>query len=328
MADLYECLGVQLWASAAQIRKAFYGRARELHPDKSATEETRKRFQECEEAYRILSCPFLRKLYDIFGNAVRDRDEMLRLAEGMLEDEDMPDDLREEIERLQESDRLAEEAYEREQARRDEEHVKMEASEEASDDEQDEEMNEASETLPEEYEVEKVLGVRVTERGAEYLLQWAGVEELETSWEAEEDCAGCRNLIEEYLQRAYRLQTRPCRPVTVAELENVGPSRKKLHQAMRKGDPWGIFEVLLALKGKCATALVDFKEFGPELMLQILGYLERDGRKYPGHGVRRWSRQACQAVYMSVMVVFPLFDLRRQGLVLGALRRLWDSCSD
>lgn len=284
MADLYAVLGTQQWDSAAQIRKAFYARARELHPDKSSTEETRKRFQECEEAYRILSCPFLRKLYDVFGDAVRERGELLQIAEGMLEDGDMPSDLREEIERRREGDRLAEEAYEEEQARMEDEQVKQEAMDEDSDEKQDEDANgEQMETLHEEYEVEKVLGVRVTERGTEYLLQWADLDEVEASWEAEENCVGCKDLVEEFRQKAYRLLASPGRPVAVANLENVGPTRKKLHQAIRLGDSWRIFQVLLALKGKCSAAGVDFKEFAPELILQILGYLEHDGRKYKGH---------------------------------------------
>ena len=54
--DYYEVLGVGRDADEAQIKKAFRGLARELHPDVNAHDpEAESKFKEAAEAYEVLS---------------------------------------------------------------------------------------------------------------------------------------------------------------------------------------------------------------------------------------------------------------------------------
>ena len=61
MADYYNTLGVSKQASADEIKKAYRKLASQHHPDKGGDT---KKFQEIEEAYRILSDPDKRQQYD------------------------------------------------------------------------------------------------------------------------------------------------------------------------------------------------------------------------------------------------------------------------
>src|SRR6266571_6416026 len=67
--DYYELLGIARDASEPEIKKAFRGLARELHPDVSDAPDAHERFREVVEAYEVLSKSETRELYDRYGHA-------------------------------------------------------------------------------------------------------------------------------------------------------------------------------------------------------------------------------------------------------------------
>ena len=65
--DFYELLGVARDASAAEIKKAYRRKARELHPDVNDGPEAEAQFRRATEAYEVLSDDGKRQTYDRFG---------------------------------------------------------------------------------------------------------------------------------------------------------------------------------------------------------------------------------------------------------------------
>ncbi|EDQ92533.1 uncharacterized protein MONBRDRAFT_3605, partial [Monosiga brevicollis MX1] len=63
--DYYDCLGVASDASPEEIKREYYRRARELHPDRNPDDEAaNQNFQRLSMAYQVLSDPNLRAAYD------------------------------------------------------------------------------------------------------------------------------------------------------------------------------------------------------------------------------------------------------------------------
>jgi molecular chaperone DnaJ len=69
--DYYDVLGVAPDADATQIRQAFRALARLYHPDVSSDADADERFREVARAYRVLSRPLARLLYDRYGYVVQ-----------------------------------------------------------------------------------------------------------------------------------------------------------------------------------------------------------------------------------------------------------------
>jgi hypothetical protein len=67
----YELLGVETTADAGAIKKAYYKKARVMHPDKNPDDpEANAKFQALGQAYQTLSDEGLRERYDKQGEAV------------------------------------------------------------------------------------------------------------------------------------------------------------------------------------------------------------------------------------------------------------------
>lgn len=65
MADYYEILGIEKSASPEEIKKAFRRLAQKYHPDKAKGDA--QKFKEVNSAYRTLSDPEKRRMYDQYG---------------------------------------------------------------------------------------------------------------------------------------------------------------------------------------------------------------------------------------------------------------------
>lgn len=70
--DPYKTLGVGKSASAAEIKKAYYGLAKQYHPDTNKDPKAKDKFGEIQSAYEILSDPKKREQYDQFGASAFD----------------------------------------------------------------------------------------------------------------------------------------------------------------------------------------------------------------------------------------------------------------
>ena len=64
MENCYEILGVQPNATAAEIRRAYRLKAKELHPDSTGSNESAGQFRLLVKAYEILSDARQRSLFD------------------------------------------------------------------------------------------------------------------------------------------------------------------------------------------------------------------------------------------------------------------------
>ncbi|KAG5930213.1 hypothetical protein E4U42_002615 [Claviceps africana] len=67
--DPYQALGVSKSASAADIKKSYYGLAKKYHPDTNKDPGAKEKFAEIQAAYEILSDPKKKAQYDQFGAA-------------------------------------------------------------------------------------------------------------------------------------------------------------------------------------------------------------------------------------------------------------------
>src|SRR5207245_9205396 len=81
--DYYAVLGVASTAGLREVRQAYRRLARQYSPDVNFWDtQARDLFGEIEEAYRVLSDPAARAMYDRFGHALRDGAALARGRHG------------------------------------------------------------------------------------------------------------------------------------------------------------------------------------------------------------------------------------------------------
>ncbi|KAJ6774143.1 DNAJ HEAT SHOCK N-TERMINAL DOMAIN-CONTAINING PROTEIN [Salix purpurea] len=101
--EYYDVLGVSPSASEEEIRKAYYLKARQVHPDKNQDDPlAAERFQVLGEAYQVLSDPLQRDAYDRNGKYCISRETMLDpTAVFALLESDNPDKVHEKLKAVQ-----------------------------------------------------------------------------------------------------------------------------------------------------------------------------------------------------------------------------------
>ncbi|KAJ4363048.1 mdj1 protein precursor [Neocucurbitaria cava] len=73
MADPYKTLGVDKNASAADIKKAYYGMAKKYHPDTNKDAGAKEKFAAAQSAYEVLSDTEKKKAFDSYGAGAFDQ---------------------------------------------------------------------------------------------------------------------------------------------------------------------------------------------------------------------------------------------------------------
>lgn len=119
---LYRCLGVERDVTDTELKRAWRRLAAQYHPDKNPHGE--ERFKECEFAYRVLSDPEQRRLYD----ATRLRSKINQCRDPMMDPdaELSPDALRDFISSLMTSEKEQEERRRQFERRRNDELARRE----------------------------------------------------------------------------------------------------------------------------------------------------------------------------------------------------------
>ena len=65
--DYYETLGIDKSASVNDIKKAYFKKAKEFHPDVNKSDGAKEKFAEINEAYETLGDDTKKRVYDTTG---------------------------------------------------------------------------------------------------------------------------------------------------------------------------------------------------------------------------------------------------------------------